>query len=74
MNNFECLRFIKNQFSVLYCDEALLILWLGLGTKTLGKDLEKIIFWLKIPVLVTTNTARDVLMVLLKHCAMSPET
>lgn len=47
-------------------DDTLLILLLGLGTKTLGKDLEKIMFWLTIPVFVTKNTARDVLMVFLK--------
>ena len=36
------------------------VVWLSLGTKTPWLGLKKTISELKIPVLVTTNTARDV--------------
>lgn len=43
--------FLHVQLSILTCDDAVLMFWLGLN----------IMFWLKIPVLVSENTVEDVL-------------
>lgn len=54
------LRFLRFSFKIVFCDTAVLMVSLGLGKKPLGYGEEKIMYWLKIPSLVTTNTPGDV--------------
>ena len=50
----------------LFCDNAVLRVWLGLGTKTLGYGQKNIAFWL-IYLLGLLNTAGDVPTLPKKH-------
>lgn len=48
-------------FSLSHSDVTVLMFWLDKPQKTFGNGCENVMLWLKIPVLITANTAGDVL-------------